>query len=148
MNKLDVITVTEAPAGESLLFLILDVAHELEQRLEAELGKQGLSLAKAGTLHTLATAKEPLALSELAKRNHCVRSNMTQLIDRLESDGLVQRVNDPDDRRVIRAALTASGRKAYEDTAKVVADQEQAVASLLGDNDELALLKLLGRLVS
>lgn len=148
MNNSRENTRTEAPGAESLLFLILDVAQELEQRLEAELGKQGLSLAKAGTLHTLAKAKEPLSLSELAERNECVRSNVTQLVDRLETDGLVRRVNDPDDRRVVRAALTTTGRKAYEEAARVVASQERGVAEALGEDEVLVLSKLLGRLIS
>jgi DNA-binding MarR family transcriptional regulator len=38
-----------------------------------------------------------------------VRSNVTQLMDRLEADGLVRRVDDPDDRRTVRAAVTDLG---------------------------------------
>jgi DNA-binding MarR family transcriptional regulator len=39
-----------------------------------------------------------------------VKSNVTQLVDRLESDGLVRREADPGDRRSIRAVVTDSGR--------------------------------------
>ena len=53
----------------------------------------------------------PLSLSELATRLSCVRSNMTQLVDRLESDGMVQRVHCPNDRRSVKAEITALGRE-------------------------------------
>jgi DNA-binding MarR family transcriptional regulator len=48
-------------------------------------------------------------LSDLAERLSCVRSNITQLVDRLEADGLVRRVDDPADRRSVRAELTRLG---------------------------------------
>ncbi|TMG94648.1 MAG: MarR family transcriptional regulator, partial [Betaproteobacteria bacterium] len=74
-----------------------------EKRLEDALEKVGLSNAKFGALTHLVEAGEPLSLSECAARMTCVRSNITQLIDRLEADGLVRRVDDPADRRGVRA---------------------------------------------
>ncbi len=93
-----------------LLFALMHAAAQVEDQLEAGLASAGLSLAKYGVLAELVKAGEPLSLSELATRLSCVRSNMTQLIDRLEADGLVRRVDDPLDRRTVRAALTPQGR--------------------------------------
>jgi len=131
---------------ESLLWQIIDAAKELESRLETELAKVGLSLAKGSVLRTLGEANEPLSLSELADQNCCVRSNITQLVDRLETDGLVRRVNDPDDRRITRAALTIAGRKAYEDAIKIVLIQEQAVEGLLTPEEAAVLSQALKKL--
>src|SRR5215831_15229814 len=72
---------------------ILQTAHALEARLETALGEAGLSGAKFSVLSELVRSGEPLALSELASRLACVRSNMTQLVDRLEADGLVRGVS-------------------------------------------------------
>jgi len=91
---------------------LLDTAEAVESRLEAAVSPLGLSLAKLGVLHPLAEAREPLPLSELAQRTHCVRSNITQLVDRLEKGGLVRRRPDPDDRRGVLAALTPAGEQA------------------------------------
>src|SRR5688572_7317990 len=82
---------------DALVFSLLGTAGAVEARLEAAVSPLGLSLAKVGILHHLADAKEPLPLSELAQHQHCVRSNITQLMDRLEKDGLVRRRADPDD---------------------------------------------------
>ena len=49
-----------------------------------------LSVAKYSALKHLALADEPLSLSEMAARLVCVRSNISQLVDRLEADGLVR----------------------------------------------------------
>jgi len=100
------------------MFGLLHVARTLEDRIEASLGDVGLSLTKLSVLSALVKSGEPLTLGELATAVACVRSNMTQVVDRLEGDGLVKRVADPSDRRVVRAALTPLGaerQKAGED---------------------------------
>jgi len=89
---------------------VMKTLHALSSRMEEALEPLGLSLAKFGVLSKLVSAGEPLPLSTLAERQACVRSNITQLVDRLESDGLVRRADDPHDRRSIRAELTAEGR--------------------------------------
>jgi DNA-binding MarR family transcriptional regulator len=69
-----------------LLFSVLHVAEHVQERLETALAPTGLSLAKLGALRHLAEADEPLPLGQLAERIACVKSNVTQLVDRLESD--------------------------------------------------------------
>ena len=91
------------------MFALLRAAEVVQAKLEAGLGEAGLSMAKFSVLSQLAAEREPIALCELANRLSCVRSNVTQLIDRLEADGLVTRVADPQDRRSVRAALTPLG---------------------------------------
>ncbi|MBI4420504.1 MAG: MarR family transcriptional regulator [Gemmatimonadetes bacterium] len=131
-----------------VLWRVLQAAHELESRLEAALAAAGLSMAKAGLLRCLAQAKEPMALSEVAEHSRCVRSNITQLVDRLEADGLVRRVADPTDRRVRRATLTPAGRKAYQDAVRITETQEREVAGALSTAEAKALALTLGRLAS
>ncbi len=111
----------ERPGDEETMFALLEVAGTVQARLEGALAEVGLSMAKYGALEQLARCNEPLTLSELASRRQCVRSNVTQLVDRLEADGLVRRVDDPADRRAIRAVLTplgverhAAGREAID----------------------------------
>ena len=99
------------PTGANPVFGLLEAARALETRLEAAMADVGLSMAKFGVLRTLAAAGEPLTLTELASCQQCVRSNITQLVDRLESDGFVKRVDDSTDRRSIRAELTPLGRE-------------------------------------
>jgi hypothetical protein len=92
--------VRELPAvADETMFLLMHAAGTIEKRLEDALGGVGLSLAKFGALTFLVRAGEPLSLSECAAKMTCVRSNITQLVDRLEADGLVRRVDNPSDRR-------------------------------------------------
>jgi DNA-binding MarR family transcriptional regulator len=54
---------------------------------------------------------EPLPMRRLAQKLRCEPSNVTGIVDRLESRGLVERRPDPGDRRVKLAAATAEGRR-------------------------------------
>jgi DNA-binding MarR family transcriptional regulator len=135
-----------APAADPVLFALLEAAHALEGRLEGALGALGLSGAKYSLLRQLARADQPLTLTELAAGQCCVRSNITQLVDRLEADGLVRRVDDLADRRSIRAALTAEGREKQLAGAAVVERVQAEVAALVPDRDRAALIRVLSAL--
>src|SRR2546423_11752971 len=102
-----------AATASAVVSSLLETAEAVEARLEAAVSPLGLSLAKLGVLHPLAEAREPLSLSELAQRQHCVRSNITQLVDRLEKDGLGRRRPYPRDRPGLPAPLTPAGLQAY-----------------------------------
>jgi DNA-binding MarR family transcriptional regulator len=68
-----------------------------------------------GRLHVLfqllAAPGRQLPLGELAEQLDVTPRNITGLIDHLERDGLVERVDDPDDRRSTYARLTVAGAK-------------------------------------
>lgn len=123
---------TPSKPGCALTLLLLDAARAVEARAEGALAEAGLSLAKLGALRHLVLAAEPLSLSHLAERHCCGKSNVTQLVDRLEADGFVARVADPDDRRTTRAAVTENGRAAYDRATVILADLERALDARLG----------------
>ena len=123
---------TGTSPGCALTLLLLDAARAVETRAEGALAEVGLSLAKLGALRHLVLASEPLTLSQLAERHCCGKSNVTQLVDRLETDGFVARVADPDDRRTIRATVTPSGHAAYERASTLLAEHERVLDARLG----------------
>ena len=118
--------------GCALTLLLLDAARAVEARAEGTLGEIGLSLATLGALRHLVLASEPLTLSQLAERHCCGKSNVTQLVDRLEADGLVARESDPGDRRTVRATVTSAGRAAYERASVLLAEHERSIDAQLG----------------
>jgi len=128
-----------SPAPDKLVFSLLGAAGAVEARLEAAVSPLGLSLAKLGLLRLLAEAKQPLPLSELAEHQRCVRSNITQIVDRLEKDGLVRRRADADDRRSVRAGLTPAGERAYARGMRALAQAQRAIASSLKSTDASSL---------
>ena len=134
--------------AEAVVFSLLGAAQVVEARLEAALGGVGLSLAKAGVLRYLAEAREPLPLSELAKHQKCVRSNITQLVDRLEKDGLVRRRPDPEDRRSVLAELTPAGQHAHAKGVRALAEAQRAIVKVLKAGETASLQNALSALTS
>ncbi len=127
----------------SPIFQLVGALHAVDDRLEDALEPIGLSMAKFGVLARLATAGEPLPLSTLAERCACVRSNITQLVDRLEADRLVARSPDPRDRRSTRAEMTAEGRRRYEEGLRTLESAERQVFARLPDTERDELIRLL-----
>src|SRR2546430_17449290 len=102
-------------AWDDVMWSLMQAAHAVESQLEEALAQVELSGAKLAALTQLVEAGEPVPLGELAARCACVRSNITQLVDRLEADKLVRRVDDAADRRSLRAAITTLGRERSEE---------------------------------
>lgn len=132
--------------AESGLFAVLHTSSVLESRVEARLSEIGLSLAKLAALHRLSEAGESLPLGQLAERLSCVKSNVTQLIDRLEADGLVSRASDPNDRRSRIAVLTDAGRIAHEKGRRIQEQSERDLFGALTESESATLQTLLAKL--
>ena len=128
------------------LFAVLHASSVLEGRVEARLSDVGLSLAKLAALHRLTEAGESLPLGQLAERLSCVKSNVTQLVDRLEADGLVSRTSDPNDRRSRLAVLTDAGRNAYAKGSEIQMQTEHELFGVLTSDEASMLQRLLGKL--
>lgn len=69
-----------------------------------------LSFTTLSVLHTLGRTS-PLRLAELTATEQVTQSAMTQLVSRLEGDGLVERRADPADGRGVQVHLTDAGRQ-------------------------------------
>jgi MarR family 2-MHQ and catechol resistance regulon transcriptional repressor len=136
----------DAVKDDPVIRLFLQTAQAIEERLERALEGVDLSLAKHSALKHLAAADEPLSLSELANRLVCVRSNISQLADRLEADGLIRRVEDPKDRRCVRAALTGLGRQRQAAAAQHLQGVRDEIVAILSEVDRGALERALVRL--
>ncbi len=125
------------------MFQLVAALSAMQHRLDEALEPASLSLAKFGVLARLKEAGEPLPLGTLAERSACVRSNITQLMDRLEADGLVRRAHDPRDRRSVRAELTDEGRRRYEAALVILEDAESRLVAALDEPQRQGLLPLL-----
>ena len=124
---------------------LLHAAYAAEGEVESKLSEAGLSLAKLAALSALADAGESLPLTQLAERLACVKSNITQLVDRLEADGLVTRQSDPSDRRTKLAVLTPAGRRTHRDGSRIRADAERHLLGKLSAGEAQQLAALLAK---
>ena len=130
----------------TVLISILNAASALESRVDARLAIAGLSLPKLAALRVLVAADGALPLGQLAGRLACVKSNVTQLVERLEADGLAVRALDPTDRRSRLAAVTDAGRSAYEEGVRILRAAERDLFDVLTPEELSELTRLLRKL--
>ena len=129
-----------------LIQALMHAGKYTELQLDAALARTGLSAAKWNALRHLMDAEGQLPLGQLATKLSCVKSNATQLVDRLEAEQLVCRLPDPDDRRSIRAEITIAGRNAYAAGEQAVRNFEQQLLADYSPSERLMLNRLLARL--
>lgn len=84
------------------------------RHLEQLTNREGLSHSQAAALGVLSAADRPLPLSHLARALTQEAQSTTELADRLERRGLVRRIRDARDRRLVLLELTQDGRQLYE----------------------------------
>ena len=114
-------------------------------RLPSVAAELELSPVQIQVLYVLAPDR-PLAMGELARTLACDRSNVTGLIDRLESRRLVERRPAPGDRRVKVLALTPQGARLRAQLQQRLADPP-AEFRRLTPAEQRALRRILQRLI-
>jgi DNA-binding MarR family transcriptional regulator len=135
----------KSAAAVAGLLPLLHAAATAEAYVESRLGAADLSLAKLAALSALVDAGQSLPLGQLAERLSCVKSNVTQLVDRLEADGLVRRRPDPHDRRTRLAVVTAAGRKACQEGRRIQQQTERDLFRALTGAEAHQLAVLMGK---
>lgn len=90
------------------------ISQEIRRRLRAE---YGATLPQFDLLAQLYREGDGLRLGELSRRTMVTNGNVTGLVERLETDGLVIRETPDGDRRVTVARLTEKGKTLFADMA-------------------------------
>lgn len=124
--------------------LIGSVVARYHEEYEDAAGEHALTGAQARLLSLLSL--EPLPMRKLAQRLRCEPSNVTGIVDRLESRGLVERRPDPADRRVKLAAATDEGRAVARSLRESLRFAREPLAGL-SDAERLSLRDLLRRML-
>lgn len=98
-------------ASGQLAEQLLRLTRRLHRAQKRYLEPLGITPAQARLLRTVALYDaEPPRMADLAARLEVVPRAVTTLVDALEANGVVRRVPDPSNRRVIRIELTDAGR--------------------------------------
>jgi DNA-binding MarR family transcriptional regulator len=128
-------------AAERIAHLVEEMGRRMMAHLEAQVAELDLTPQQAALIGHL---DAPLPMKEVAGRLHCDASNVTGLVDRLESRGLVERRVRPADRRVKELVLTDDGRRVRR---RVIGIADQLSGFGLSDDEQEALIRLLGKAV-
>ncbi|MEW2284514.1 MarR family transcriptional regulator [Streptomyces sp. NPDC047841] len=132
------------PLTMEVVELIGDVVARFYADYEEAAGEHTLTGPQARLLSLLSL--EPLPMRKLAQKLKCEPSNVTGIVDRLESRGLVERRPDPADRRVKVAAATEEGRRVARDLREGLHFAREPLAALT-DDQRRSLRDLLRRML-
>jgi len=128
---------------------LLTCTQLIERRVRSGLREQfATTLPRFDLMAQLERHPEGLKMNELSRLLMVTGGNITAIVDQVEKEGLVERLDEPADRRAFRIRLTPAGRKTFAEMA--CAHEEWVVELLSGlsrrEQDEL--LKLLAKLKS
>ncbi|MEU9029283.1 MarR family transcriptional regulator [Streptomyces sp. NPDC048383] len=132
------------PVTLEVVELIGDVVARYHMEYEDAAARHQLTGAQARVLALL--SMEPLPMRRIAQTLRCEPSNVTGIIDRLETRGLVERRPDPADRRVKLAAPTQEGLHTAERLRESLDFAREPLAGLSAD-ERTALRDLLRRML-
>jgi DNA-binding MarR family transcriptional regulator len=125
---------------------LLTCTQLIERRVRSRLRERfATTLPRFDLMAQLERYREGLKMNELSRLLMVTGGNVTAIVDQLEKEGLVERVDEPADRRAFRIHLTRAGEKSFAEMAR--AHEEWVVELLAGmsrrEQDEL--LKLLAK---
>lgn len=113
---------------------ILGITRSTEASLRSFLREtHGTTLPRFDVLAALWRRAEPIPMGELSRMLLVSNGNATDVVSRLEGEGLVMRTPCSTDRRTVRVALSDAGRLAFESMA---GSHEAEVARLFAALDE------------
>ena len=116
----------------------LDAFEAFESRLMAahapEFTAVDLTMAQAKLLYVV-TATGDLSMSEIAGRLGVTSSTASGAVDHLVSLGLLNRIDDPANRRQVQVSVTPFGRETLEQMRELNTKQLRALFDLVGDAD-------------
>jgi DNA-binding MarR family transcriptional regulator len=91
---------------------------------------------------------ENMTMGELSSALSIPMSTATRMIDWLVTNEYVQRLNDPEDRRVVRVALTDKGRQLHRTIESYTGEGVMQVVSCLTVEEQSTLFSLIHKVVS
>jgi len=104
----------------------------MHKECDRALSARGITVPQASVIGLLGVAGRPLPVTRLARLLTQESQSATSLVDRMCASELVERVKDPEDRRVVLVQLTHKGKEVYEilrSTAPAFTDEMLSVLS-------------------
>ena len=126
------------------------LARYLDRARRAAFAEHGLEPWDFDVLSALRRAGAPYQLSpgQLATQTLVTSGTMTNRVDRLAGQGLVERYPDPGDRRGVQVRLTGAGRERVDGAMADLVRREHDLLADLAPDDRDALAATLRRLVA
>jgi DNA-binding MarR family transcriptional regulator len=131
--------------ADSPAFLLAQVGGQAAASFAERLRAVDLVPADAGILR-IVQATEGISQQALGRELGVAPSRLVALLDTLEERGLVERRDQPSDRRSYALYLTSKGKEVLKRIAQVAREHQQALCAALTDTECEQLVRLLKRI--
>ena len=137
----DGIVERDAAEHAELVFNLTRLQHRLSRDFEAVHRRRGWTWAGFRIMNVL-WAVGAAELRDVARLSGASRAAVSSALNTLERDGLVSRIRDSADRRLVRLQLTEHGRFALREAMREQADREREwlVALAVAEQQRLSML--------
>ena len=135
-----------SPLNEELFFLVEQIHHEFQTRMQTALTGLGLDIRQYTTLSFIATGPSR-AQHDIAAVLRLDPSQAVKLTKALEADGLLTRDTSPHDRRSKILTITDTGQQLYEQATTLVQQVQESLTAALSRRDQKALDALLHKIL-
>ena len=125
--------------------LLAQVCRLAGHRLRVHMEKIGLHKGQGFALIHL-WHHEGIPQRELSRAMHISPASVTNMLQRMERDGLIARERDREDQRVVRVFLTDKAKAMRKEARKVFHQMEAELSSIYTDEEKATLHRLLMKL--
>ncbi|MGA8457544.1 MAG: MarR family transcriptional regulator [Streptosporangiaceae bacterium] len=135
-----------SPSGdETLSDAFWSVARQMREASHESLAPWDITPAQLRALRVLAR-HGPVRLSELSDHLHIAARSTTEVVDAIESRGLVRRRADPGDRRATLVELTEHGESVLDAIRAARGSETERLFGRLSQTDQAHLARILRKL--
>jgi DNA-binding MarR family transcriptional regulator len=137
-------------SAQGVVGRILRLSRVFERELASVFEQFGINGGEFDVLATLRRTDEPDGLTASGLASRCMLSSaaMTNRLDRLEATGLVRRLPDRADRRVVRTSLTPPGRRLIDEVFPLHARNQDRMLMMLSNEERDLAASLLARILT
>ena len=130
-----------------------DNIESLKKRLEKTSSKNPVeNVSDFNLIYTLGGAigrqVEPLSMGDLSRQLNVPLSTATRIVDWMVNNDYAQRLPDPDDRRIVRVALTETGRTMYTEIDNFFMERIERLMHAITAEERVTFENLIEKIVS
>jgi len=125
---------------------LLTCTQLIERQVRSRLREQfGSTLPRFDLMSQLERHRDGLKMNELSRLLMVTGGNITAIVDQLETEGLVERLDHAEDRRAFRIRLTRAGERSFAEMARMHEEWVVELLAGLSRREQDDLLKLLAK---
>jgi DNA-binding MarR family transcriptional regulator len=125
---------------------LLTCTQLIERQVRSRLREKfATTLPRFDLMAQLERQRDGLKMNELSRMLMVTGGNITAIVDQLEHEGLVERLDDAADRRAFRIRLTRAGTRSFTEMARAHEDWVIELLAGLSRREQEELLRLLAK---